>query len=259
MAIESGGQSTSRILTSALAEARRRARLTGRELSAAETEGLTREHFRGAESRLATRKGLGLQERGLDIQEALGYAGLKTTKRGQDIGRALGYAGLKTTERGQDIGLKASKYGANVGAATARYQTGKTSGFFGGGGFLGLGEGSIMNPAGYCIIITACTTANSYEVNITREYRDKVLSSVTLGGYYALCPFVVPFILKYRRFKQFVKKVLVDRLVDQFEWYLGYKPKRQLCTSRFVTKYFLKLCRFIGRRVNKDFWLTVHR
>jgi len=101
-----------------------------------------------------------------------------------------------------------------------------------------------------CIIISACTAPDSYEVNITRRFRDKYMDEETLTGYYALCVFVVPFIHKYPLFKRIVKKALVDRLVDYGEWKLGIKAGRKYLTSGAVKKVFLGLCRHIGQGVD---------
>jgi hypothetical protein len=98
-----------------------------------------------------------------------------------------------------------------------------------------------------CIIISACTSPDSYEVNIAREYRDNILSMQTLAGYYALCEIVVPWIHKSGLFKNMVKKALVDRLVDYGEMILGHKNHIQYKTSKIVTKLFLGLCNLIRR------------
>lgn len=216
----SGGQASRKLLLSTLGEARRRARLTGRELSEAEVEGLTTAHFRGAEGRLTERKGLGLAERGQDI-----------TLRGQDIGERLAYAGLKTKERGQDIGLEAAK----IGAETQRYVTGETSGFFGGGGFLGTG----------CIIITACTSPDSDEVNVTRRYRDKIMLPETLRGYYMLAEQVVPLIHKSDKLRRFLKKYLVDSLAATCGWKLKERDMPSW-KARIITGLFLGGCNLLG-------------
>ncbi len=109
------------------------------------------------------------------------------------------------------------------------------------------------NPAGFvfgkvlgCIIISACTSPDSYEVEIARKYRDRYMTLVELTGYYALCPHVAPLIHKYPMVKKIVKKVLVDRLVDYGAWKLGLKDKMKYRTSGAVKTMFLGLCRLIG-------------
>ncbi|HSW64876.1 MAG TPA: hypothetical protein VLH56_16430 [Dissulfurispiraceae bacterium] len=113
----------------------------------------------------------------------------------------------------------------------------------------------IFNPAGHlmkyaCIIVSACTSRDSYEVNVARQFRDKHMDEVTLTGYYALCVFVVPFINKSPMFRRIVKRVIVDRLVDYGEWRMGMRPEMRYGTSRFVKRAFLGLCRHVGYGVD---------
>jgi hypothetical protein len=72
------------------------------------------------------------------------------------------------------------------------------------------------------------------------------MGPITLHGYYKLASVVVPLIKKYPWFKRLTKKILVDRLVDYGEWFMGYKPKMKYRTSRIVTQNFLTLCYSIG-------------
>lgn len=65
-----------------------------------------------------------------------------------------------------------------------------------------------------CIIVTTATDPHSEEVNITRQYRDEFLDPVTLRGYYMIAEKVVPLMKKWPWFKQFIKKHLVDNLVE---------------------------------------------
>jgi hypothetical protein len=79
--------------------------------------------------------------------------------------------------------------------------------------------GKLLNPGAaiynsICIIVTACTSPNSEEVNITRQYRDKFLDQETLRGYYMIAEKVVPLINKHKWFRSFVKKHLVDNLIE---------------------------------------------
>lgn len=223
--IETGGQSTRRLLTSTLEEAKRRARLTGRTLSAGETEGLTRAHFGGAESRLAQRRGLALQKRGQEI-----------SVRGQDISAELAYTGLTSRERMHEAGLETQLEAARIGAASQAATVSETSGFFGGGGFLGLG----------CIIITACTNSDSEEVNIVRRYRDKIMLPETLRGYYMIAEKVVPLIHKSDKLKRFLKKHLVDSLATTCEWKLKETHTIPSWKARIITGLFLGTCCLLG-------------
>jgi len=98
-----------------------------------------------------------------------------------------------------------------------------------------------------CIIVTACTSPDSEEVNITREYRDRFLNHAELRGYYMIAEKVVPLIQRSKVLKWFVKKCLVDRLIDYGEVALGRKEKTALWSSSAVSKGFLNLCRTVGQ------------
>jgi len=113
--------------------------------------------------------------------------------------------------------------------------------------------------ASKCIIITACTDPHSYEVNLARIYRDEVLTEQCLGGYYAICPLVVPLIHRSPMFKHLIKRVLVDRLVDEFEHHFGIIERRKYRTTRFIVPAFLGFCDVIGSMINVKPWLEAHR
>ena len=261
--ISMGGQTARKALTGTLEQERRKARLAGRTLSKAETEGLTSSYFGGAGERLTARRGLALEKRGQDITAGLGYAGLTSAEKMKEGELGLGYTGLESAEkmgyadiasaekiaadqiasaeRMHAAGLISDRELAEIQQKTAEDQISHTSGFFGGGGFLGTGLGR-----NYCIIVTACTYPNSYEVNVAREYRDIVLDAKTLAGYYALSRFIAPLIRKWAWFKHFIKKLLVDRLIDHGEWYFCVKGRHELKLSQSITHGFLKICRAIG-------------
>lgn len=97
-----------------------------------------------------------------------------------------------------------------------------------------------------CIIITACTNPQSYEVNVCRRYRDTIMLPDTLRGYYMLAEVVVPQIHKSEKLKGFLKKHLVDSLVDALEYRLGEKPVRPKLKSWLITKAFLGFCNVLG-------------
>lgn len=239
--IRLGGQSTSKLLTGTLEDAKRRARLTGRNLSQAEIEGLTSSHFGAAGNRLAARHGLSLTKRGQDINAELGYAGLASKE--EMFGRGLtSHEALAREQLATDFQI------AQMTAGEQRRATESSGGLFGGGGFLGLG----------CIIISACTSRSSWQVELAREYRDCVLDETTLGGYYALSHVVAPLIFKYKLVKWVLKRFLVDRMADRFEWYFGLRKTHKFCTSRFVTHKFLSFCKFIGKHVNAKAYIELH-
>ena len=110
----------------------------------------------------------------------------------------------------------------------------------------------IFNPAGQlmksvCIIVTACTSPDSEEVNITREYRDKFLSPEQLRGYYVIAEKIVPLIERFSFVKKVVKRVLVDNLIEYGRHALG-KGKKPSFVSVIVTRLFLALCANVGAR-----------
>lgn len=101
-----------------------------------------------------------------------------------------------------------------------------------------------------CIIITAATDPYSYEVNVTREYRDRYLSQQTLRGYYMVAGKIVPRMYKSKRFKKFIKKHLVDHIVKHCEWGIGLRKKKPVRSS-LITTTFLSFCDFIGSTVRQ--------
>jgi len=101
---------------------------------------------------------------------------------------------------------------------------------------------------GICIIVSSCTDPFSYEVDITREYRDTRLTEAMLRGYYKLAAYVVPWIKRHEWFKWLIKRGLVDRLIDHGEVELGYKPVRERVLSATVSKGFLRLIQWIGKK-----------
>ena len=100
-----------------------------------------------------------------------------------------------------------------------------------------------------CIIISACTDPYSYEVNLAREFRDRYMGPETLTGYYAIAPIVAAAINKYRIVRWFIYHGLVRHLVDFGEWVFERKPQTTRPLSKTISKAFLKLCGFIGRRM----------
>jgi hypothetical protein len=98
-----------------------------------------------------------------------------------------------------------------------------------------------------CIIVTACTSPESEEVNITREYRDKYLTPEQLRGYYMIAEKVVPAIAGSAAVKWFVKRFLVDNLIAYGRHALGKGPRPGL-SSTLITRGFLALCNAVGSR-----------
>lgn len=120
------------------------------------------------------------------------------------------------------------------------------SGFNPVGALVGFASGS---AGGACVIVTACTDPQSYEVNVAREYRDRFMTLFQLRGYYYIAERVVPTIKSSRIAKWFSKNMFVDYLIDYGEWILGKKDRREKLLSSVVSRSFLGLCDFIGSRV----------
>jgi len=110
------------------------------------------------------------------------------------------------------------------------------------------GETLVSPPkGGLCIIVTACTSSDSPEVNITREYRDKHMSPEQLRGYYMIAEKVVPLINKHYFVKKFFKGV-VNHLVEYGKYHLYKTDYEPSATSVLVTKTFLILCGLVGKK-----------
>jgi len=216
----------------ALAEAKRKARLSGRDVSRNEVAGIVSGYAEGSADRLFRAKQVELRERALNEEIAAAKAQDKQAEKSNMISAVGGGAAL----------------GGYLAAGTA----------MGGpvGAVIGGAAGLIASK---CIIITACTDPHSYEVNLARIYRDEVLTEQCLGGYYAICPLVVPLIHRSPMFKHLIKRVLVDRLVDEFEHHFGIIERRKYRTTRFIVPAFLGFCDVIGSMINVKPWLEAHR
>lgn len=147
----------------------------------------------------------------------------------------------------RDIGVdeKTSKTLGNV-------LTPPTGQFFSGLKEGGVGEGirNVLDPIGItkgCIIVTACTSPDSEEVNISREYRDKFLTPEQLRGYYMIAEKMVPWIQRFPPVKWLVKRLLVDNLIAYGRYALDKGPYPGPL-AHTVTKQFLRLCGFVGSR-----------
>ena len=216
----------------ALTEAKRKARLSGRDVSRNEVAGIVSGYAEGSADRLFRAKQVELRERALNEEIAAAKAQDKQAEKSNMISAVGGGAAL----------------GGYLAAGTA----------MGGpvGAVIGGAAGLIASK---CIIITACTDPHSYEVNLARIYRDEVLTEQCLGGYYVICPLVVPLIHRSPMFKHLIKRVLVDRLVDEFEHHFGIIERRKYRTTRFIVPAFLGFCDVIGSMINVKPWLEAHR
>ncbi len=108
---------------------------------------------------------------------------------------------------------------------------------------------NILNPIGFvedkagCIIVTACTDRNSPEVELTREYRDRFLNPDQLRGYYIIAETILPYVKKH---KIFVKRILVDNLIEYGRYALDKTSDKPSLKSRIITRTFLCLCKAVG-------------
>jgi hypothetical protein len=170
----------------------------------------------------------------------------KTQKQIEAADAAVRTQGRTAIASGVTTGaLAGALYGAQAGSTVGP----------GYGTAIGAGVGllaGLVASGGKCIIITACTDPHSYEVEISRAFRDTFMDQEELAGYYWLAPKIAPLILKYPWFKRFIKKNLVDRLVDYGEWALGLKIKEPKRLSNIVARSFLELCHTIGLFVGKE-------
>lgn len=112
---------------------------------------------------------------------------------------------------------------------------------------LSLAEQRRARKADNCIIITSCTYRNSYEVNISRIYRDFFIGPITLDGYYALANVIVPLMRRFNFVKSFLKHYLVDRLVDHAEFVLFDKHGHRYSSSKPMAQGFIYMCYILGR------------
>ena len=112
----------------------------------------------------------------------------------------------------------------------------------------------IFNPAGALaracgIIMTAIHGADSYEVNICREYRNKFLTDEQLRGYYVFAEPVCFIMEKHPGLKKYFRRFLTEKFVDYSEYKLGKKSRKPSFISMATSMLFLKLCGYLGRKV----------
>ena len=230
----------------ALASVRKKAQLRGVPVSQQEVSGVAAGYSEQASSRLARIKALELEKQKHEETTAMQKSQFEQRMAQQREDRE---AAIKAGERESAVS------GATTGALLGYSAIG---GAAGGpvGAFIGYVGGKIASK---CIIISSCTSKDSHEVEIAREFRDKYMSNLHLGGYYALAHKIAPLIDKSHFLKLIFKKFLVDRLVDYGEWILGRKPKRQLRTSTIITEGFLSLCALIGMQIEIQPYIEAHR
>ena len=219
-----------------LSDMKRKARLQGRPVSQQEVAGVAEGSAREATGRL-----------GMVMEQERHEKSLAQQKLMHD-------EEMRQNEMDRKAAEKSSRMKTMIGGATAGFAAGGPW-----GALFGAGAGLILGGKKSCIIITACTSRDSHEVEISREFRDKYMSGYHLGGYYALAEAVTPLIKRFDFLRLITKRFLVDRLVDYGEWVLKHKPERRLRTSRIVTAGFLALCASIGKRIDVQPFIEAHR
>jgi hypothetical protein len=163
----------------------------------------------------------------------------------ENIGRTVSFGAIEHEKTKRQVG------GTAAGAAAGALAGAAATSWSGPGAIVGAIVGGLSGLASEsCIIVTACTDRNSYEVEITRQYRDKYLDHNQIKGYYCLAEKIVPTIVNHEKVRNLVKKHLVDRLVDYGETKLGLKDKCKL-SSRIVSYAFLGLIKTVGFLIPK--------
>jgi len=167
---------------------------------------------------------------------------------GQKYGQPLAskmherYGGDEATWKGTELVARRTGQGAIIGGPWGAAA----------GAGVGLVEAFATEGEG-CIIITAATSPDSYEVQVAREYRDWFLSPSTLRGYYTIAERIVPLMRRYRIIKRLIKRHLVDNLITFARWQLGIwgldeVMPRPSNTAICITNAFLFLCDIVGMR-----------
>jgi len=109
----------------------------------------------------------------------------------------------------------------------------------------------IANPSNFfkdsCMIVTACTSRKSPEVEIAREYRDKFLTRRQLRGYYMLAEKIVPRMHRSPRLTRLIKRWLVDPLIVYGRHALVKTAPPPWRYERIIATAFLALIGCIGR------------
>jgi hypothetical protein len=228
--------------TEALSSMRRRAQLSGRPLSKQEMSGAVAGMAETASQRLYRGRSVQLEEKRIGIEEERLDLAQQSDERQYDIAK-------KRTKQDERRDTTTGVLGGAV--AGAYIAKGAALGSVGGipGAALGGALGAIVGfIASKCLIISACSGPDSYEVEISRMYRDNHMSQFELIGYYTIAPPIAALIHRHRPIKRFVKSQLVDRMVDYAEWLFRIKPEmKNPVLSKFVTKTFLSLCRTVGK------------
>lgn len=246
---------------------RRKARLTGRPQTQAELAAPYEAIATTAGQRLAAQKELQQQDRSLDIEEGLGERRLEQqaaeTKTLAELERER-LAEMRRDSEARLAEMRADRKAQMEAAATARESEADrqktqliTTGV--GLGALAVKEwgsdlakgvsGLFSKFSGGCLIVSACEGADSYEVDVTRAFRDVFLDPYSLAGYYTIAPLVAALEGRFEAFRRLVRVCLVNHLIDYGEWVLGVKGKRERRGSKTISRAFLWTIRALGKRI----------
>jgi len=168
----------------------------------------------------------------------------------ENLGHNITLGAVADEKTAADVG--ATVTGAGAGAVAGGFAAGAAAGasamsWSGPGAIVGAAIGGIIGLVSRrCIIITACTSWNSREVNIARMYRDTYLDADQLRGYYCLAEKIVPLLERHTALRRRCKTALVDRLIDYGSYRLGLSSSRPKVSSWLVSKAFLALIKGIG-------------
>lgn len=259
--------------TDQLAEAKRRARLSGRPVSQQEVAGISEGQAAGASDRIAKAKVIALQEDqattqkeqfGLSFeqqkmqnqrqyelaQETLEsqiaqYEASSAAQKAQ-FGEQMAFQIAESAKQAKqwETALKIQEeqwkkdYEFKQWQTNAQIQAANNSG-----------------GRGCCIIVTVASNPtmkyvegrgrDSYAVNVTRIYRDTYMPPWQLRGYYMVAEKLVPRMLKSQRVMDWAKRNIVDHVVPFCEWRIGLHSRPPIRTI-IQAKAFLGLCSVVG-------------
>ena len=141
-------------------------RLRGTQMPQQEVSGIAEGYSDSASQRLSRQNALKLQKEKIDEQKRQFDASQVAAR---DVRKKKEHA-----SKGETVG---SVIGGIVGGVAS---------FYTGGALAPLGAAIGGAIGKNCIIISACTSKDSYGVEIAREFRDKYMSEYHLGGYLSL-------------------------------------------------------------------------
>lgn len=262
---------------------KRKAQLRGRSVSKSETAGVVEGYARSASERTTAAKTVSLQEEGIASKERMHEESIASSEKlaSEDAALQKELQGLDISSR-EDLQsqlLTAQKENlATQISSTADLQTEslEAQSLLAAQQMdfeynlnekdsllqqrqIDLEYASAKKARRSCIIITACTSHVAYEVKIARLFRDECLDEQTLGGYYALCEIIIPFIDRSMFIRALTKKYLVDSFIDFAEHLYRIKNTPDRRYSKFITLCFLETCRWIGWFVDTKKWIKLHK